>query len=648
MRTYTLLALALLTTLSLGYFALRPNEPESPSQRIQGEDQAAARRYLNSNKTGEALGIILPHLKATEDRTAWQSLYAEALVQLKDFRELKKLFLTTETPFFTNEAAALLAAQAALFDGDVDTFDQVRGLWKGKESAFKEWFLLDADKWILRGQTSLAAKHLKSHTFRGKEDAPRLIRLALIKGQDNPKEAWGYLEEAREKDPENPDLFAMRGELLEVVGKNNLAHKEYFKALQAYPNNPQVRDLVANFYLKGQKYPLALDTWQRGLETGMAEPSLLKFWFYDRVTTPTHTNWQEREDLTPVVKALAALPRDKFWLPIFSDPQKTKELYKQEEPLFWLKLLSNLEANDEEGALDTLTYSPFRMDSSHPELVLTLERVLLWRAHKTFTNPKAPFAVHDKKGNVVDDLSRRAHVPRAFKQIDVFAKQSGTVELPKELQALLESDEVFSAIFLATGWFEAGLNLHTLETIPETFPNFVAFNIAEAFKTNRSRELALEFIRKQPPSEPLSLLEGQILLEEKQEMEAVKALSSLSKADTEFGRKAALLTAEAYLEMGEKALAREAIENNEGLKRELEGKETLARIALLEGNSEEAAELYRAIREESWEAKSFLAKKAFDDKSWKEAEVLTLELLEAYPDHPTLNKNLRVIRRHVQ
>jgi len=73
------------------------------------------------------------------------------------------------------------------------------------------------------------------------------------------------------------------------------------------------------------------------------------------------------------------------------------------------------------------------------------------------------------------------------------------------------------------------------------------------------------------------------------------------------------------------------------------GKEILARVALLEGNTDEAARRYGQVGERSAEAMAYSARQAFAKKDWKEAHRLTLELLDRCPDELQLRANLEAI-----
>lgn len=151
--------------------------------------------------------------------------------------------------------------------------------------------------------------------------------------------------------------------------------------------------------------------------------------------------------------------------------------------------------------------------------------------------------------------------------------------------AILKSEEAFTALLLEAGWTNAALNLHQLEKIPDYLPKEYTYDLAIAFRTIKGDEKALEFLGKQTLEDP----------------------------------KLHILT-----------------------------QEITAKLALKNGNFDLASRIYEALNESSFEAKSFLARKAFKENNYELAEKLTKELLATYPDHELLIQNLKVIQSKLQ
>ncbi len=157
---------------------------------------------------------------------------------------------------------------------------------------------------------------------------------------------------------------------------------------------------------------------------------------------------------------------------------------------------------------------------------------------------------------------------------------NGRQALTEDIQALIKSDEIFSSILLANGWTDAALNLHKMEVIPDHFPSWLKMEISLAMRKNQGDEAALKFASKQSQDAKLNLV----------------------------------------------------------------AQEMTARIALKNGNMEFATRIYESLKDSSFEAKSFLARKAFKESDFQAAEKLTLELLQKYPDNRMLIDNLNKIQ----
>lgn len=155
-----------------------------------------------------------------------------------------------------------------------------------------------------------------------------------------------------------------------------------------------------------------------------------------------------------------------------------------------------------------------------------------------------------------------------------------SASLPDDIQALLLSNEAFSSLTLASGWTEAAIDLHQLDYVPYHFPSDVAFDFTEALRKNRGDQAALTYATRQNVNSNLSFLI----------------------------------------------------------------QEMTARVALQEGNAEVAERIYDSISDKSYEAKSYLARKAFRENNFEKAQVLTEELLKKYPNNALLLDNLKKIQ----
>jgi len=141
----------------------------------------------------------------------------------------------------------------------------------------------------------------------------------------------------------------------------------------------------------------------------------------------------------------------------------------------------------------------------------------------------------------------------------------------------------------------------------------------------------------------LSLLIGELLVSLGSPEAGLEEFENLMGQDDEIGFHASWMAVNVHINQKEYALAKEIIGSHDELSKHVLGRESLARIAMLEGDEDLADRLYGELEEKSTEAKSYLARRAFARKHWKRARELTEELLMVFPSHPVLQENLKKI-----
>lgn len=613
----------------------------------EAKDLTETEKLIESSRPMKAASLIKKYSSEIEKNTPtgekWLQLSIKANVEMRNGVQLFSLYHKTPKAFDNNEKAALLVAGTLIASHNAQDYQKLRKKWEGKETDKASWFVLDVDKLLLDGKRQEAVNLLKSKTFTGKDDAKRLIRLALLSIAENPKMAWEYLSQAQKKDPQNPDIHTYRAKLLEAIDKKVLAESEFIAAVQTDPNNLILRDQLAEFYLRNKQYAQALKVWSESLNPPSVDFIWVKALFWNRVITPLAFDWQNAKippgKMKPFIEYLIALPPGKFWDAQAFDKLADATLFlKNLQSTFWLRLLESLKQNNEQEAWNLLQYNPFYKISWNPELEQALKRILIFRKVGVFSIESYPPIISPNpslsatKEGFFNELELLARGPK--KDIDA---------VPKDLQALLTSNEVFSAAFLAAGWFEAALQLHTLRVLPANFPSWVAYDYTQALQANRSNLEALQFAKMQQATPALSLLVGELYIASNKPEAALGVLTKLSKEQSDIGYRASWLSSLLYIEGGKYIEAKKAIQDNPKLTQDVLGKETLARIALLQGDNEEAEKMYQEIEGQSSEAKSYLARKAFADKNWKKAKQLTEDLLKQYPTNTTLQENLKLI-----
>ena len=551
--------------------------------------------------------------------------------------------ISTDIP--KNEQTTLASGEKLLEANNIEEYERLRKEWQGKEKEISRWVFLDAQALILDGKTQDAVKLLESSHFKGKDESDRLVRLAGLSIIENPQQALVYLSDAVQNEPQNPDLHLFKASLSEALKQNRLAGGAYLSAVKQDSDNPHRREMLADFYLRSRQFPQALAI----LEDTLQPPSLDSIWlktaFWNRMAIPVHTQWKEQDIPPGSLKNLAgyilALPPGVYWNEqTFAQLSDKKNYLSQQQETFWLQLLSALKNGQEKNALTLLLENPFQNDSWAPDLEKGLKALLHYRLFQKENGSQTLASLLPLNGN--------AETPMQLLQLLAALSETPPEQLhsaiPYQLHDFLLGEEAFVIPFLAIEWTEAALQLHRLKKIPENYPQWVAVSLAKAIKQNRDSKTALSFALEQPTSNALSLVLAELALETGEERLAFDTLKEIYTKNDESGKRAALILGQFLAEHNNPEDAKKALTAQPSLAEEPAAKEILARIALQQGDQNGAHSLYMQIEKESSEAKSFLAKKAFADKDWTKARILTESLLKNYPGNPQLEENLTRIK----
>ena len=115
------------------------------------------------------------------------------------------------------------------------------------------WMPWDGSPWMPMRSSSKESERRQSvfcspGDFPAPRMFPRLVRLALATSGSNLTTSWNYLADAAQLDPRNTEVRSFRAQILEQIGKDELARVEYVAAHVAEPQNPLLRDQLAEFY----------------------------------------------------------------------------------------------------------------------------------------------------------------------------------------------------------------------------------------------------------------------------------------------------------------------------------------------------------------------------------------------------------------
>lgn len=427
----------------------------------------------------------------------WQKLELDAAEKARDIERIVKLYGQIPSEVLKKEEASLLAARFFMHINDGAEFRKIRESWKGREAMEESWFVMEADQFLVNKDKVGAMVYLQSKSFAGTKDSGRLMRMAMIAGEKDTDEALGYLDQARNASPAQPDVHFFLGDFYEKMEKPIPARLEYLLSLAVVPGNIFFGDQLAEFYRRQGNSDLAMFTWGSLIDQPFSEPIWMKVLFWSKVMKPSTVDIAKREPpstgpLGAVVARMASMPPDSFWMENSEEPTSgTASQAIAIQCVYWLQLLERLKAKDEAKAADLMELNPNRAKSWKPGLERALIRVLHYRQMKTLQLP----------GEQQDVLPPQDEKHEVFTAIEDATKQERdnypAVGVSREMDALLGSDRIFSWLLLASGWTEAGLRLgEGLAPMGEEAPAWAWDLMYRGIAANRGKTEATQFLEK--------------------------------------------------------------------------------------------------------------------------------------------------------
>ena len=571
----------------------------------------------------------------------WGSVEVEAYAGMRDAARLAHVFETAPARVLRNEEASLVLARAYMSGRNPTQYNKIRPVWKGHETRKDDWLALDSDLLLVAGKPKDAEKLLRSQTLTGKAEAARLERLSLLVANRDLPQAWQLLADATALDPKNSELRSFRAQILETAGKPEAARVEYTAALAADQKNPLLRDQLAEFFFRQGNYDYALKLWQACLPDPTFDYVWLKTAFWGRMIHSVELDGAKVSDgdLQPLVRWVIELPAGQFGdTNSFAQLPLARNYQGQRQEVFWLRVADALQHHREREAAQLLQFNSFHARSWQPDLESALVRILHYRYKKSF-NPEGYFYTS------ATAVTNQHQFFTALQSLAAQERADGRVTVPADLDALLRGPDAFAAAFIAAGWREAALNLCDVATTPTNEPSWFAYGMAEALRLNQDNAAAEKFIARQQPDPALKLLTAEMLVADGKTQEGVNRLPELAKLNTPVGYRASYLLALASVDAKQYDTAAKWVRQNPLLANELSGQELLADIALRSGQIVQGEAIYRTIADTSLQAKTYFARKAFNQKNWKLARELTGQLIRQAPDALQYRANLAEIDR---
>lgn len=619
------------------------------SSKPHEADIGFVKGLVEAGRPLEAIHIIAKHLddieSGSEQGKQWLDVLVRASADAHNASQLMQIYTFDPQAITHNEHAALIVADQLIQEGKTTDYYALRNTIYHASFERDKWFILDADALIQDKKIPEAIALLQSRVLDGSKDTPRLVRLSLLHIADQPKSAWNYLSEAHKKDPSNKDILSYRARLLETAGKPQLALVEYLGAAAKDPVNPDLKDQLADFHIRNKQYDEALKVLFENLEAPSSGSIWLKALFWNKVVSSITANWASlsvpQGSLNPLLHYLLGLTPGKFWdEQTFNNQGDLASFLKTEQATFWLRLIEALKTGQEQHALQMIQSNPFTKESWAPALLSGIQSVLTFRQNGAFTPPNTS----PTPDTSIEEMTEANDYPDIFKQLIQLARApSNDAKESANLSEFIKSPEVFSALFIAAGWREAGLALHKTRILPPTTPRWVAENMTKALQTNRGIADALKFATLQKKNPGLSLQIAELYILSGSADAGLAELKDLNATPGSVGDKATLLLSKVLMDRKNLSEAKTLIKERTQLAESVVGEEALARIALIEGDNAAAEEIYTKIEKSSVEAKSYLARKAFASKDWSRAKELTEALLKQYPKSQVLKDNLQKI-----
>jgi hypothetical protein len=417
-------------------------------------------------------------------------------------------------------------------------YRELKSMWTTNSRYPEGWVLLEADALIAEGRKEAAITLLQNHTFASQLDVPRLVKLVLLTSPLDTYQAGKYLRAAQLVDANNPSVKLLEAQFLEKSSQLPEARQEY---IALYSTATDVANIarLGDFYRRHGLYEAAISTWNTGLKLEGSEPLWDRVLFWSRVTNPDMQlpTLVPSERLDPFLDYISSLKPGQFWNETaFVEIPDNETLLTTKQETFWLQLLDAFAQGDEIKARSILKDNPFKTVSWAP----LLEETLAMALDRRLEGKEEPIFIE------LNPLLYELGVSLLTSPPDhpLFELFQNANQLTESEQRLLNSSEIYSALFLAMGWNEVALRLNLLDVIPSQFPEWLTTGLTQAIWKQQGTQAAIDFALKQPKSEALEFLLAEMEIANGSKQEALKRLDELTLQNTPIGVRAAKMTAQ--------------------------------------------------------------------------------------------------------
>ncbi len=452
------------------WFAARAAARRRRMRRAQEEAQAALNNG-NARAAAERLRRVRER-EGVRRAGALIDLEITALEELREIGQLAELHRAAPAAFNKHEPTSLRVARCYIGTEAFSDYAGLREQWRRATRRNSDWTALDADAFSAQGQARQARELLTPAEASENASPSLLARLGLLLLREEPARGEALLARARERGRRDPDVLWCLARAHEYRGESEKAFKAYWKAYTRAPSDPLCRHRLADFLRRRGEVSEALKIWWEGLRPPSLPLVWVHFLFWRRVMMDYPSDlsaWPVPEGPEhPLAEYLLALPQNTFWDQTAFEAVAQKHPHLAgEQAVFWLKLLRAFSLGREEEAFASLNLGGFGERSWDESLESTLLRIVTYR--------RLGF-LHPRSGETVKFGSPARHP--VFDMLNRWA--AGQAEPSVEDYRLLTSRHVYAAMFLAAGWWRAGLALCPAEQPGAGLPEWYARLLSKA------------------------------------------------------------------------------------------------------------------------------------------------------------------------
>ena len=647
-----LIIFLMVTFISLGSIFAAQN-----AEKISGLGQSAQKldfisKLIEKHMYEAALKEAKAQYKMSVDdseRRSWARVELGIAEKIEDVQTILGVYKFHPDIFVPDyETGSILLSRYFIHHKLFEQYRLLRDMWKQAAKNEQEWFILDADMLRIEGNGQQAIAFLESREFEGGQDCPRLMRLALFYADQDPVKSWQLLERACDLNPKDPDVRSLRGRFLESTGRIKFARLEYLAAFAARPEQFGYLDQLAEFYRRYGYYKLALMVWQDSLSTEWSNGiAWIKSWFWNRVSYNSEIDFVNyalpKDSALPLAGYFLSLDETQFW----DNSTQSVDVMRFYDLSYvcWLRALQSLKDGDELMVWGMLKTPKYRdsMEILSTELCRQLNRVLNYRQNKTIVSTES---FSDETDDVYKHVFYEQLDDEASSEVEGISGGRAW-QMPDEMDTFLKGKNAIAGVFLASGWNEVAIELTSFEDIDERSPEWFVYGLTMAIHNNKGEKQAIRFARDHAYTDNISVLLGEMMLEDGDETGGWRVLNPISNKNSQAGLRSCWVMC-AYL-LGQERIdqARELVDDRPFFYDTIPAKEVLARFEHVQGNIEKARVLYEQIQDKSVPAKIFLAWYSYENGQYEQAKDYIVEVLLELPEDAQLNMEVLKIMQSI-